>query len=78
MRKTNDKDDLIVYDPAPVIEAIDRLTKKHGTETVAAELLGVSQSYFSNIRSGRRRPGFAILQALGMQAVITYRKAARD
>ena len=33
MRKTNDKDDLIVYDPAPVIEAIDRLTKKHGTET---------------------------------------------
>ena len=51
MRKTNDKDDLIVYDPAPVIAEIDRLTKKHGTETVAAELLGVSQSYFSNLRA---------------------------
>ena len=75
MRKTNDKDDLIVYDPTPVIEAIDRLTKKHGTETAAAEALGVTQPYFSNIRAGRRRPSFAILQALGMQAVITYRKA---
>ena len=77
MRKTNDKDDLIVYDPAPVIAENDRLAEEYGTETAAAEALGVTQPYFSNIRAGRRRPSFAILQALGMQAVITYRKAEK-
>lgn len=34
---------------------------------------GVSQTYVSDVINGRREPGKAILEALGLERVVTYR-----
>jgi transcriptional regulator with XRE-family HTH domain len=40
----------------------------------AAADLGVSSQYLSDVLHGRREPGPKILNALGLERVVTYRK----
>lgn len=47
-----------------------------GNASAWARPLGISQAYVSDVLAGRREPGDKILQALGLEKVVTYRKAA--
>lgn len=50
--------------------------EKAGSQSAFAKLHGLSHAYVSDTLSGRRDPSKAILDALGLEAVVTYRKAA--
>jgi DNA-binding transcriptional regulator YdaS (Cro superfamily) len=39
---------------------------------------GIAPSYVSDVLSGRREPGQRILDALGLERVLTYRRAERE
>ena len=43
-----------------------------------AESAGVSQQYVSDVLNGKREPGGAILDALNIERVVTYRYTAFD
>ena len=45
-----------------------------GSKTAAAERLGVSDQYLGDIIRGKRAPGRKVLQALGLERVVTYRR----
>ncbi len=45
-----------------------------GSQSAWARRAGVSQAYVNDAMHGRREPGEAILQALGLERVTTYRK----
>lgn len=47
-----------------------------GTQKTAAEKLGVSQQYLSDVLNEAREPGPLILAALGIERVVTYRATA--
>lgn len=55
---------------------LDRYIKKVGSQTVAAKRLGVSGSYLSDVKNGRREPGEKILTALGLRRVVNYERAS--
>lgn len=44
-----------------------------GTQKAAAERLGVSQQYLSDVLNEAREPGPLILAGLGIERVVTYR-----
>ncbi len=44
-----------------------------GTQKAAAEKLGVSQQYLSDVLNEAREPGPLILAGLGIERVVTYR-----
>lgn len=46
----------------------------HGGQKPLAEHLGVSESFLSDVLNGRREPTEAILQPLGLERVVTYRR----
>ena len=47
------------------------------TQKDVAAKLGVSQQYLSDVLTGRRAPGKSILDALGLEKVISYRRKRR-
>lgn len=52
-----------------------RTVAKYGTQAAAADALGVSPAYLSDLMQGKREPGPKVLHALGLEKVTTYRKA---
>ena len=44
-----------------------------GTQKAAAERMGVSQQYLSDVLNENREPGALILDALGLERVVSYR-----
>ena len=46
-----------------------------GTQKAAAERMGVSQQYLSDVLNENREPGALILDALGLERVVSYRVA---
>lgn len=55
---------------------LDKAIKRHGSQTAVAKLAGVSIAYINDIKQGRRDIGgaTAVLNALGIERVITYRR----
>ncbi len=57
-----------------LIALIDALIREHGSGRAAARELGVSQSYLSDVRHGRRDAGQKLLDALYLEKEPRYRK----
>lgn len=57
-----------------VIQMLRNRIKKAGTQTAAADELGVSKSFLSDVLNGEREPGEKLLGALGLERreVVTY------
>lgn len=57
-----------------VPKLLARMSKSLGSQKALAESLDVPESYLSAIINGRLEPGPAILEPLGIERVVTYRK----
>ncbi len=57
-----------------VIELLHRLIEKEGSQRKAARKIGVSVGSVNHVLTGREDPGPAILDFLGLERVILYRK----
>lgn len=55
-----------------VIKKIEQIIRERGTNKAAAQFLGVSQQYLSDLLKGRRDPGVKILSKLGLQSRVIY------
>lgn len=55
-----------------VLDKLRGKLKPYGQQKEAASALGVSPQYLSDVLSGKRDPGPAILKALGLRRAITY------
>ena len=56
----------------PIIE-LRNLVEQASQKSVATKL-GFSQQYLCDVLRGRKEPGAKILDALGLERVITYRR----
>ena len=45
----------------------------NGSQLSFAEAIGVSPQYLSDVLNGRRDPGNSILEAIGVERIVTYR-----
>ena len=63
---------MTLINTTPIIQKLDTLYQKLGTDDAVARHLKVDPSYITNIRKGRRVPGPAILRELDMEKVITF------
>lgn len=73
-RMLRDKADAIdSYDVAYVRCTLERMAKQDGSQKALAGALGVSESYLSDVILGRREPGDKLLDAMGLERVVTYR-----
>lgn len=61
-----------------VIQKIQRIIEEQGTQKGAAELLGVSEAYLSDLLKGRRDPGKKILDKLGLESSVVYTPKAEN
>lgn len=61
--------------PAQVRRLLDEMADKAGNQKRLAAQLDVSESYLSDVMTGRREPGEKLLEALGLERVVTYRTA---
>lgn len=64
-----------VQNRIPFALALSTYIEKAGSQKAAAKRLGVSPTYLSDIKKGRRDPGDKILTALGFKRVVIYEKA---
>lgn len=55
-----------------VVKKLLAVIQEKGTGKAAAESLGVSQQYLTDVIKGRRDPGDKILSALGLQSRVVY------
>jgi Helix-turn-helix len=55
---------------------LERYIKQSGSQEMAAQRLGISASYLSDVKKGRREPGDKILAALGLKRVVGYERIA--
>lgn len=58
------------------VDALQRLEAAiavDGSAAAWAARLGISSAYVSDVRRGVRQPGPSVLQALGLQRVVSYR-----
>lgn len=53
-----------------------RLAQKGGGQKALAKNLGVSASYLNDVMRERRDPGYKLLDALGLERVVSYRPKA--
>jgi hypothetical protein len=55
-------------------QCIERLVKRHGGVRAVARTAGIDPGYVTRLRNGERaEPGDAVLAALGLERVVTYR-----
>ena len=57
-----------------VRRALQRAIDKEGTATAWCAKHKIARGYVSDVLSGRQEPGKAILDALGIDAMTTYRR----
>lgn len=55
-----------------VIRKIEQIIEMHGTQKGAAQFLGISQQYLTDLLKGRRDPGSKILDKLGLESTVIY------
>ncbi len=53
---------------------LHQLLRKAGSQTSLADDFGVSKSYISQVLAGDRDPGKAILEPLGLERIVSYRR----
>jgi predicted XRE-type DNA-binding protein len=64
------------HDPATALQAF--VDDQHGaSQKLAAEALGISQSYLSDLLKGRRRCPDALLVKLGLERIVVRMPASR-
>jgi len=61
-----------------VIKLIRSEAAKRGTQKALADHLGVSDAYLSDVLNGRKDPGESILEPLGLERVVTYRRKPKE
>jgi hypothetical protein len=54
--------------------ALQRAIEREGTAAAWCQKHEIARGYVSDVLSGRQEPGKAILDALGIEAVTTYRR----
>lgn len=59
---------------ADILAQIKELVAVEGSQRLAADTLDVSVQYLNDILHGRRDFGPRVLNALGLEAVVTYRR----
>ena len=59
-----------------LLEMLRKQAAAYDTDTQYARLLGVSPQYLCDILAGRREPGRKILEPLGYQRVVEYRRVS--
>lgn len=65
---------VIPMDANQVRTQLRRATEKAGTALNWARAHDVSTAYLSDVMTGKRQPGEKILDALGLERVVTYRR----
>lgn len=58
------------------VEALRAAVEEFGTQTAFAAKHGISLPYVNDVLRGHRDPGDKILDALGLEKVVTYRRKA--
>ena len=61
-----------------VIKKIEQIIEERGTQKAAAEFLGVSSQFLSDILKGRRDPGKKILDRMGLESSVVYTAKQQD
>lgn len=61
-------------DKQTLINQLQRMVGEAGTQKALAEKLGVSPMYLHDVLHDRREPGKAILDALNLERVVSYRE----
>jgi hypothetical protein len=56
------------------IEHLNKEAAKHGSWKKLATFVGYSPQYLCDLKEGRRMPGDDFLDALGLEAVVDYRR----
>lgn len=59
------------------VERLLALVAKHGTQKEAAREVGISAVYFGDMLAGKRAPGPAVLEKLGLRRAIVEREGAK-
>jgi transcriptional regulator with XRE-family HTH domain len=59
-----------------MLDPIEVLRKRlgDGTQRELAGVLGISPQYLNDILSGHREPGPKLLEGLGLERIVTYRR----
>jgi transcriptional regulator with XRE-family HTH domain len=57
-----------------IIAVIRRAAQEAGSQKALAERLGLSESHVSDVLNGRKDPAEGILEPLGYERVVTYRR----
>lgn len=60
-----------------VLQMLLKAIKKAGSQKEFADQHDISPQYVNDIVLGRRRPGNKVLQALGLERVVLYKKTGR-
>lgn len=58
-----------------LIRELERRKDRLGSWKAVAESLNISPQYMSDLKDGNREPGETVLKALGLERVVSYRKA---
>ena len=57
-----------------VIDLLRAACVKAGSQTAWATERGIATAYVSDVLKGRREPGAKLLDALGIERIVTYRR----
>lgn len=58
-----------------VLDLLRRECRSAGSQTAWARAHGVTLAYVNDVLVGRRKPGESILRGLGVEKVVSYRRA---
>lgn len=61
-----------------IVSLLERKALAPGGQQAVARTLGISSAYLSDIIGGKRQPGKKVLNALGLECVVTYRRKAKQ
>lgn len=60
-----------------VMRKIRRQIEFWGSQTKAAASLGITAQYLNDVLSGKREPAGKLLNAMGLERVVTYKAVAK-
>lgn len=60
------------YQISDIKEILQGFVRIEGNQTKAAQKLGITSSYLSDVLNGKRSPGPSILSKIGLDSVVVY------